>query len=107
VAQAEASGVALDAVSDAMIEDALAEGAGGLDGELVARLADERTLPDALRTAAGLEGALASCDVVGGTAPDRVADALRGARERLDRERAGRSRSLKARGAGPTARPGR
>jgi len=107
VAQAEASGVALDAVSDAMIEDALAEGAGGLDGELVARLADDRTLPDALRTAAGLEGALASCDVVGGTAPDRVADALRGARERLDGERAGRSRSLKARGAGPTARPGR
>jgi len=37
----------------------------------------------------------------------RVADALRGARERLDGERAGRSRSLKARGAGPTARPGR
>jgi argininosuccinate lyase len=40
-----------------------------------------------LRAAAGLEAALASCDVVGGTAPARVAAALAAARVRIDRER--------------------
>jgi argininosuccinate lyase len=87
VALAEASGVALDGVSDALIDAALA----GSGDALAARLADDRTLPDALRAAASLEGALASCDVVGGTAPGRVAEALRAAQERLDREREGRA----------------
>jgi argininosuccinate lyase len=41
-----------------------------------------------LRAAAGIDAALASCDVVGGTAPARVAAALAAARGRIDAERA-------------------
>jgi hypothetical protein len=36
-----------------------------------------------VRAAASIEAALASADVVGGTAPERVRAALRAARERL------------------------
>ncbi len=84
VAQAEEAGLALDEVGDAMI--ALALGASG--DPLAETLAAEPGLGDALRAAAGLDGALASCDVVGGTAPRRVAAALEAARERLEREAA-------------------
>jgi argininosuccinate lyase len=91
VAQAEEAGLALDAVDDSMIGMAL--GASG--DPLAAALAGDASLADELRSAAGLEGALASCDVVGGTAPGRVAEALRAARRRLDveedRHPAGRS----------------
>jgi len=82
VAEAEDAGVGLDAVSDAMIVKAL--GAAG-DGD-AATLAGEADIGDRLRAAASVEGALATCDVVGGTAPERVAAALRDARARLDGE---------------------
>jgi len=47
-------------------------------------LAGEPAIGDSLRAAASIEGALASCDVAGGTAPHRVQAALEGARSRLD-----------------------
>ncbi len=79
VAQAEEAGVGLDAVDDAMV--GLALGASG-DPDASALAAD----PDigaAIRSAAAIDGALASCDVTGGTAPVRVAAALVAARARL------------------------
>jgi argininosuccinate lyase len=79
VAEAERGGVALEALDDAAI---LAAVAASDDGAAVA-LAAEAALPGELRAAAGLDGALASCDVIGGTAPRRVAAALAAARTRL------------------------
>src|SRR3954447_15321447 len=79
VAEAEVAGVPLDEVSDEMI--GLALGAAG-DGAAAA-LAEDDDIGDALRVAASIDGALASCDVVGGTAPARVAAALTAVRERL------------------------
>jgi argininosuccinate lyase len=82
VAQAEEAAVGLEAVSDGMIGLAL-----GSAGDKVARaLTEDAGIGDALRTAASIDGALASCDVVGGTAPARVAAALAAARERLTPE---------------------
>jgi hypothetical protein len=46
-------------------------------------LAIDPGIGDQLRAAADLDSALASCDVVGGTAPGRVAAALTAAQERL------------------------
>ena len=81
VAEAERSGVGLDALSDAAIAAALAAS----DDPVAAGLAVEPGTGPALRTAAGIDAALAACDVIGGTAPDRVAAALAAARTRLDR----------------------
>ena len=81
VAQAESAGIGLDEVPDGMV--GLALGASG--DPAAADLAGDPGIGDALRDAASLEGALASCDVIGGTAPDRVAAALAEARARLDR----------------------
>ena len=80
VAEAEAEGVGLDAIPDAMV--GLALGASG--DPAAAGLASDPGIGDDLRAAASLEGALASCDVIGGTAPIRVAAALAVARSRLD-----------------------
>jgi argininosuccinate lyase len=80
VAKAEAASLGLDEIPDAMIGIALAA-SGDQDA---ATLAAEPGLGDALREAASLDGALASCDVTGGTAPTRVAIALKAARVRLD-----------------------
>ena len=56
----------------------------GASGDATAgALASEAGIGDALRSAASIEGALASCDVVGGTAPGRVASAVAAARARL------------------------
>ncbi|HEX6868988.1 MAG TPA: hypothetical protein VF119_09295, partial [Candidatus Limnocylindrales bacterium] len=52
-----------------------------------ATLAEDPDIGDVLRTAASIDGALASCDVVGGTAPTRVAAALAAAQARLDASR--------------------
>ncbi|MFL5674812.1 MAG: lyase family protein, partial [Chloroflexota bacterium] len=79
VAEAEGAGVPLDAVTDAMITSAL----GGSGDAVAVALAGDAGIGDALRDAASIDGALASCDVVGGTAPGRVAAALAAARERL------------------------
>ncbi len=79
VAQAEAAGVGLDAVDDAMVGLAL-----GASGDAEAReLAADPEIGETIRGAAAIDGALASCDVIGGTAPTRVAAALEAARERL------------------------
>jgi argininosuccinate lyase len=80
VAQAEEAGVGLEAVPDSMI--GLALGAAG--DETARSLAEEPSIGEALRSAAAIDGALASCDVIGGTAPGRVAAALAAARTRLD-----------------------
>ena len=79
VAQAEAAGVGLDAVDDPMVGLAL-----GASGDADARvLAADPAIGETIRAAAAIDGALASCDVIGGTAPTRVAAALEAARERL------------------------
>ena len=83
VAQAEAAGLGLDEVPDSMV--GLAFGASG--DAAVADRAAEPGIGDDLRAAASIDGALASCDVIGGTAPGRVAAALAEARARLDRTR--------------------
>jgi len=81
VAQAEGAGVGLDEIPDAMVGLAL-----GASGDPAATdLAAAPGIGDALRAAASLDGALASCDVIGGTAPTRVAAALAAARARLDK----------------------
>ncbi len=79
VAEAERGGVGLEALDDATIAATLA---ASDDGMAVAIVGDA-ALPGELRDAAGLDGALAGCDVVGGTAPRRVAAALTAARARL------------------------
>jgi argininosuccinate lyase len=80
VAQSEAARVGLDEIPDAMV--GLALGASG--DPAAADLAAEPGIGDELRAAASLDGALAACDVAGGTAPTRVAAALEAARVRLD-----------------------
>jgi argininosuccinate lyase len=84
VAQADEAGLRLDAVPDSMIGLAL-----GANGDPTAGgLASDAGIGDALRSAASVDGALASCDVIGGTAPARVQAALLAARERVERESA-------------------
>jgi len=87
VAQAEGAGVGLDAIPDAMV--GLALGASG--DPAAADLAADPGIGDELRAAASIDGALASCDVIGGTAPTRVAAALEAARARLDAPTGGRT----------------
>jgi argininosuccinate lyase len=79
VAQADEAGVGLDTIPDAMIGVALA--AAG--DETARNLAQDPGVGESLRAAAAIDGALASCDVIGGTAPTRVVAALAAARERL------------------------
>jgi argininosuccinate lyase len=79
VAKAEGAGLELDAIPDSMIGMAL--GAAGDEGARA--LVADGGIGDELRAAAAIDGALASCDVVGGTAPRRVATALKAARARL------------------------
>ena len=55
----------------------------GSDDPVARKLAKEKGIASALRSAATIEGSLASADVTGGTAPDRVAAALAAAKERL------------------------
>jgi argininosuccinate lyase len=79
VAEAERVGVGLADLDDNAITAALADAHEAPASEL----AGDPALPGQLRAAATLEAALASCDVVGGTAPGRVAAALAVARKRL------------------------
>jgi argininosuccinate lyase len=80
VAHAEAAGLRLDELSDADITTAL----GASPDETATRLAREADIGQRFRAAADIDAALASCDVIGGTAPRRVQAALEGARSRLD-----------------------
>ena len=79
VAAAEAVSVPLDGLTDATITDALRDGGDAA----AARLAGTPGIADTLRAAASVEGALARFDVVGGTAPGRVAAELERATARL------------------------
>jgi argininosuccinate lyase len=79
VAEAERTGRDLDELDDATIAAAL----GASEDAAAVALAGDRGVAAEMRAAAGLEGAMAGCDVVGGTAPRRVAAALAAARERL------------------------
>ena len=79
VVEAEKAGTGLVDLDDATIAAALAE-AGDTT---VMGLAGDPAVLGELRAAATLEAALASCDVIGGTAPARVTAALAAARERL------------------------
>jgi argininosuccinate lyase len=81
VARAEADEVGLGELSDETIVAALRE----MDDPLAASLASDPAVPAGIRSAASVESALESCDVVGGTAPDRVAGAIGAARQRLGR----------------------
>ena len=82
VAQAEEAGIGLAELPDGMIGMAL--GAAG-DAQ-ASQLAGDPSIGETIRDAATVDAALASCDVIGGTAPIRVAAALRAARVRLDGE---------------------
>jgi argininosuccinate lyase len=55
----------------------------GSDDPIARRLAHARGIAASLRAAATVEGSMASADVVGGTAPARVAQALEAAKARL------------------------
>ena len=79
VAQADVAGLGLDGIPDSMILTAL----GAADDEIARNLAQDPTIGNTVRTAADLDRALASCDVIGGTAPGRVSAALAAARARL------------------------
>jgi argininosuccinate lyase len=82
VAEADAAGVQLGDLEAHAIHRALE----AADDEAARRLARDTKTVSALRAAASIDGALASADVVGGTAPRRVHAALRAARKRLDKE---------------------
>jgi argininosuccinate lyase len=82
VAHAEEEGIGLDELHD----DTIAAALSASDEPTAMALAAEAGIGGDLRAAAGLDGALASCDVIGGTAPVRVSVALKAARKRLDRE---------------------
>ncbi len=80
VGGAEAEGIATLAE---LPDEAFRAALDGSDDPLARGLAKERGIAAALRGAATIEGSLASADVTGGTAPERVAGALAAAKERL------------------------
>jgi argininosuccinate lyase len=80
VASAEGAAVGITEVDDETIRAALSAS----DDADAAALGDDPGIGNELRKAAGLDDALASADVTGGTAPGRVAEALAGARRRLE-----------------------
>ena len=82
VAQAEQAGIGLADLPDGMIGMAL----GAAGDAHASELAGDQSIGETIRDAATVDAALASCDVIGGTAPIRVAAALRAARVRLDGE---------------------
>ena len=80
VGGAEAEGIATLA---GLPDEAFRAALDGSDDPAARRLAHERGIAAALRAAATVEGSLAAADVVGGTAPNRVAEALAAAKGRL------------------------
>lgn len=79
VGAAETAGVMLDQVADEAIVAAL----GASDDPVARGLVTDTAIGEVLRAAATVDGAIARFDVVGGTAPSRVAAELRAAEERL------------------------
>jgi len=86
VAEAERRGVALDALGDEAIVGLMAAS----EDPTVADLARRPGLTSQLRATSTVESALATCDVIGGTAPGRVLAAVAAARVRIDGELAAR-----------------
>jgi argininosuccinate lyase len=79
VGEAEATGKGLADLDDVAFRDSLA----AAEDPAAGALASDVGTPGLLRVAAGVEAALAACDVLGGTAPTRVAAAIAAARQRL------------------------
>ena len=79
VAEADRDALSLDALEDTTIAATLAAS----DDSVALSLVGDAAVPAELRHAAALEGAMASCDVIGGTAPRRVTAALAAAKARL------------------------
>jgi argininosuccinate lyase len=79
VKAAEEGGLTLDALSDDALTAALAES----DDDTARGLAGDPAAAGRLRAAASIEGAIARCDVIGGTASARVAAELDAASRRL------------------------
>jgi argininosuccinate lyase len=79
VAEAERAGRDLDDLDDRTFLAALADS----DDPVARSVAADAGVVGELRSAAGLAGAMAGCDVVGGTAPRRVGAALDSAKARL------------------------
>ena len=101
VGGAEAAGIGLAELRRSGISDALA----AADDLAAGALAADPATPGRVRAAADVEAALAACDVIGGTAPERVSEAIATARRRLGRERrAARHRADPARAEGPPPR---
>ncbi len=80
VGGAEAEGIAALA---GLPDEAFRAALDGSDDPVARKLAHERGIAAALRAAATVEGSLASADLIGGTAPNRVAQALAAAKARL------------------------
>jgi argininosuccinate lyase len=80
VGGAEAEGVRTLA---ALPDEAYVAALDGSDDETARGLAAEDGIAASLRAAATIEGSLAAADVVGGTAPQRVAEQLAAAKARL------------------------
>ena len=83
VGGAEAEGIATLA---GLPDEAYRAALDGSDDPVARKLAHERGIAAALRAAATVEGSLASADVIGGTAPSRVAEALASVKARLGLE---------------------
>jgi argininosuccinate lyase len=81
VGGAEAEGIATLA---ALPDEAFRAALDGSDDPVARSLAAEKGIAGALREASTIEGSLAAADVVGGTAPARVAAALEAAKARLE-----------------------
>jgi argininosuccinate lyase len=79
VGEAERTGVELHDLPDEPIRAALA----AAEDDIARGLAADADAPTLVRGAASIEGALAGADVIGGTAPGRVAEELRRAAARL------------------------
>lgn len=79
VKAAEEGGATLDALPGDALTAALAES----DDDTARELAGDPAAASRLRAAASIEGAIARCDVIGGTAPARVAAELEAASRRL------------------------
>jgi argininosuccinate lyase len=80
VGGAEAEGIATLA---GLPDEAFRAALDGSDDPVARKLAREKGMAATLRGAATLDGSLASADVIGGTAPARVASALAAAKARL------------------------
>jgi argininosuccinate lyase len=81
VGGAEAEGIATLA---GLPHEAFRAALDGSDDPVARKLAKEKGIAAALREAATVEGSLAAADVLGGTAPSRVAEALAAAKARLE-----------------------